>query len=290
MSVPYSPVTRRLTAFFGLFIVLAVFAVVVYAKSKEAPTTETNPAVEHISLSNFAEKLLSDDQVLMLDIRSKTDYVGEHIPNSISIPSYELSSHLDTLDPFRDWTIVLVCNDQCPEAEKTTKTLHTAGYQEVVTLEGGFEAYKAAELTTASQASLLQDDLVSLLKGIKVPQVDVTELKTRLKDQDILLVDARTSYEFVTGFIPGAINIPLHSLSASVERGLLPRERNIIVYDRVGNLSSISVQALIDQGYSHVLSLKGGIEAWKEGGNEIKLVDSESPEFKELMPVLDLTN
>lgn len=284
-----SPRSRRLTALIALFVALTVFGVIAYIKSKEPVAIQaTTTEIESLTLDDFAQKVLSSDQVMILDVRSKTDYITSHIPNSVSIPSYELGTRTDELELFRDWEIIIVCNStDCQEIAAAVRTLKTNGFEKLFFLEGGFAAYAAADLSTASQAQLIQDDLLSILKSISVPEISVDEFK-KLSKGSVTLLDVRTPYEFVTGFIPEATNIPLHAMSESIAQGLVTKDKPIIVYDRVGNRSEIAAQSLLDAGFSDVKSLTGGIEAWKESGGELELVAADSAEFQQRIPVLEV--
>jgi rhodanese-related sulfurtransferase len=100
---------------------------------------------------------------------------------------------------------------------------------------------------------------------VPVPRISREELKQRLDGgQTPVLVDARLKYpyEHSTVKLPGAIRwVPAEH--AGEQRPLLPRDREIVVYDSDPNeLASSHVAAeLIRQGYRAV-ALKGGIADW----------------------------
>lgn len=88
------------------------------------------------------------------------------------------------------------------------------------------------------------------------------ELQTILqKEKDLLLVDVREPDELAdTGFIPGAVNIPV----GQVEKNLnsLPKTGKLIIYCRTGRRSASVADFLAGKGYTNVYNLEGGIVGW----------------------------
>ena len=63
----------------------------------------------------------------------------------------------------------------------------------------------------------------------EVPRISREDLKDRLDNGEaILVVDARTSYEFETGHIAGAISVP--SLEVESRLDEFPRDQDIVFY------------------------------------------------------------
>ncbi|HEY8380364.1 MAG TPA: NifU family protein [Nannocystis sp.] len=91
-------------------------------------------------------------------------------------------------------------------------------------------------------------------------------LKARLAENPkILLLDVREPAEWAeTGIIPGARTIPLGQLDGAAE---LDPAGVWITYCRSGKRSMRAAEQLRARGFRSVVSLRGGIEAWKaEGG------------------------
>ena len=76
---------------------------------------------------------------------------------------------------------------------------------------------------------------------------------------DFLLLDVRTLAENAAQAIEGSYLIPIHELPARI--GELPRERDIVVYCRIGNRSAYACMYLARLGY-RVKNLDGGIRVW----------------------------
>jgi len=73
------------------------------------------------------------------------------------------------------------------------------------------------------------------------------------------ILDVRTPTEFAGGSIPGAVNIPLDDLRDSL--GRLPRDREILVYCRVGLRGYIGARILSQHGF-RAQNLSGGLVTW----------------------------
>lgn len=268
----------------GVVIVAGVWGWLQRGSSAVLPTAPETPT---ISVADLAQAAIDGDQVLVLDVRPKTDFLASHVPSAVSMPSYEILRSSDELERFAGWSTVIICGaTDCAELEQATRDLRLLGFQDLHELEGGMAAYQAADLTLSSQAKLIQDDLVNVLRDIEVPTITVAELRER---DDVLLVDTRTPFEFATGFIAGAIDLPLYTTQVAIDEGHYGRktdERTIVVYDRAGNRSRIAAQSLIDAGFKNVLSLEGGIEAWELDGGELTFPAEDGSDLNQLIPTL----
>jgi len=69
------------------------------------------------------------------------------------------------------------------------------------------------------------------------------------------LVDVRTTQEFATGHVDGAINIPVSQLSSKLKR-LGQKRKPLVVYCRSGSRSGHAVSFLREQGFKRVLDMK----------------------------------
>lgn len=78
------------------------------------------------------------------------------------------------------------------------------------------------------------------------------------------LLDVRTTEEYVTGRIPGAVNIPLQELPARIDD--LPHDRPIVVVCGHGMRSLMAVEFLAEQGFSELYNLVEGTAHWIERG------------------------
>ena len=68
-----------------------------------------------------------------------------------------------------------------------------------------------------------------------------------------VFIDVREPYEFQTGHVKDAINIPLHEISEKPELlNQIPQNATLVVYCVSGNRASFAVEILKDLGYKNV--------------------------------------
>ena len=79
-----------------------------------------------------------------------------------------------------------------------------------------------------------------------------------LIEKNAVIIDVRTGSEFATGYIDGAINIPVDTIS-SIN---YDKDTVIILYCASGMRSTRAAQTLVDLGYTNVYNLDGGLINW----------------------------
>lgn len=91
------------------------------------------------------------------------------------------------------------------------------------------------------------------------------ELRRRLKDDVVTLLDVRPDDEFAAGHLPKAINIPLRELPRRL--GELPRNREIVAYCRGAYcvLAYEAVALLRKRGFT-AMRLEDGFPEWRAAG------------------------
>jgi len=99
--------------------------------------------------------------------------------------------------------------------------------------------------------------------------VGFEELKSRVADGIVTVIDVRPPDEFEAGHVPGAVNIPLAELSARLDE--LPASNQIVAYCRGPwcVLAYEAVALLRTRGYE-ARRLDGGLPEWRLAG---ELVD-----------------
>ena len=91
--------------------------------------------------------------------------------------------------------------------------------------------------------------------------ITVRELKDRLdKGDQVFLLDVREPHEFSMAKIEGSTLIPLGTLPQSLNQ--LDPADEIVALCHKGMRSADAVGFLLQQGFSNVKNLVGGIDAW----------------------------
>jgi adenylyltransferase/sulfurtransferase len=96
-----------------------------------------------------------------------------------------------------------------------------------------------------------------------VPDISVQELKQRLDAGEALqLVDVREPWECAIVSLPAARQIPLQQLPQRLQE--LSKEGAVVAMCKSGGRSRRAAQFLQSAGFSQVVNLAGGIDAWIE--------------------------
>jgi rhodanese-related sulfurtransferase len=103
-------------------------------------------------------------------------------------------------------------------------------------------------LTPVSQEALIE----RLDDGAKAPYV----------------LDVRTADEYVSGHVPGAVNIPHDQLASRLAE--VPKDRDVVIYCRSGRRAMLAGEVLADNGYARLEHLQGDITAWVDQGRPVE--------------------
>jgi rhodanese-related sulfurtransferase len=97
----------------------------------------------------------------------------------------------------------------------------------------------------------------------RIKEVDFSELDPPGLNGTIYL-DVREPAEFSNGHIEGALLLPRLEIEAKVASVIPNKNTPIVAYCAIGHRSAIAADTLQDLGYTHVVSLKGGLQALGE--------------------------
>ena len=100
--------------------------------------------------------------------------------------------------------------------------------------------------------------------------VNVSEAKQMIEtNPSLVILDVRTLEEYNEGHIENAVLIPVSELESRLDE--LDIEDEILVYCRSGVRSATASQILVDNGFTGVYNMLGGITAWKNAGYWIEI-------------------
>ena len=97
-----------------------------------------------MDIENVKQKLDAKEDVLLLDVRSAADYVGEqgHVDGSLLIPLEELSSRLSEIESFQEKTVMTICRTDRRSA-KAAQILAKHGFADVHVVKQGMTDWNA---------------------------------------------------------------------------------------------------------------------------------------------------
>ncbi len=103
-----------------------------FLRQTKARIRETDPAGAQVMLSQGA---------VLLDVREPDEFVQGAVQDSIHIPRGHLESNVENLLPNKQATVVVMCAGGVRSAF-AAQTLQEFGYQDVVSMDGGFNLWK----------------------------------------------------------------------------------------------------------------------------------------------------
>lgn len=100
----------------------------------------------------------------------------------------------------------------------------------------------------------------------------VADAKTRIREISVpdardaaaVWVDVRDVEQFDAESIPGAVSIPLEELEQRLGDVVDDKSAQVVAYCNTGKRSALATDLLQNLGYTNVVSLEGGIEAYKQ--------------------------
>jgi|SRR6185436_13253801 len=94
-------------------------------------------------------------------------------------------------------------------------------------------------------------------------EISVEELKARRdRGENPLVLDVREAWELQLASLPGVVHVPMNEVPARIAE--FSREAETIVMCHAGGRSMRVAQFLVNQGFTNVVNLAGGIAAWSE--------------------------
>ena len=114
----------------------------------------------------------------------------------------------------------------------------------------GSQSATASSSTTAAAGSVVT--------------LTVQEFATQSSKGTIL--DVRTAGEVAQGKIEGALVIDYYSPNFLDQVSQLPKDQEVYLYCAVGARSEEAARLLVQQGYTKVFHLQGGIQGWSQEG------------------------
>ena len=97
----------------------------------------------------------------------------------------------------------------------------------------------------------------------KVPYIAVAELKNLQQKNKVVILDSRELVEFKVSHIEGAKLVGYNHFRLSSLPDNVDKKTPIVVYCTLGVRSGVIANQLIENGYTDVKNLYGGISEWK---------------------------
>ncbi len=179
--------------------------------------------------------------LLVVDLRSREDYVHAHIAGTLSVPM-DNTMFSTYVGWFVDYTRPMYFIAPDAEAvEPILIALRAIGIDDV-------PGYFLPEVVSGDTATM--------------PTFTAQELAERMQENGLMVLDVRGVTEFVKGHLPSAINIPLGYLPRHLDQ--LPQDRLIVTNCASGYRSHVAASLLRKLGFTDVANLREGESVWAE--------------------------
>lgn len=196
-----------------------------------------------LSVEDFKSK--ATEGALMLDVRHQSDFVKGHIPGSIFIGlDGGFAPWVGALIRDIDQEIILIVAEE--RAEEAVTRLSRIGYDNSAGyLAGGIEAWKNAnnEIDT-------------------IETISVTDFESKLKTDDIAILDVRKTGEFSAEHLKNAKNEPLDSINYNMAK--IDPNTKYYIHCAGGYRSVIFESILKSRGIHNFVDVLGGFGAIKK--------------------------
>jgi rhodanese-related sulfurtransferase len=200
-----------------------------------------------------------DPQHVILDVRDRAQSSQAHIEGAVALPTTELQAmtqefitqqkvaQLPGVSDQRAPLVVYADDHTSREALLAYKELRSWGYGNTTVLKGGFSAWQAAGLPTASGPAGTQIVYEKKLAPGAIAPAEFVALQQA--GDGVVLIDVRTEQEAATGLIAGARHIPLEKLEDQIDS--LPRDREVLIYCANGIRAEMAHETLKAAGIAN---------------------------------------
>ena len=228
---------------------------------------------DHLSPEALQRLLAGSTPFAFIDVREAGEYNSSHIAGASLLSRRQLEFHLPLAVPFTG-THVVICDDDGRRAALAAATLEGMGYTHVSVLAGGINRWVSDNHPTEWGSNVPSKDFGEKVEVVHhVPEIDATELHTRLGRGDkLIILDTRTPEEYRRFCIPGGRSVPGGELAlriTDITRDLAP-DTTVIVNCAGRTRSIIGTRMLQRMGLTNVYGLKNGTSGWVLAGHQLE--------------------
>ncbi|KKP68779.1 MAG: Sulfurtransferase [Candidatus Moranbacteria bacterium GW2011_GWE1_35_17] len=254
--------------FIGMGLILAIL---LFAASKNFLDKKNNPEIKkttkeeayidysYITSLELNSKIIAGEPVALLDIRDSVNFEKNHIENSTNISPANFDQTLGKID--KNQIVVIIGYDYAKKSDVAAiiKKMKTdLEFKNVLALSGGIIGW-----AEEGNQIISGGNTESAIDWSKIDYIIPEQLKLALDNNyPVFILDTRSSSQYATGHIPGAINIPLAELEK--RRTEISSLDEILVYGASTEDDFKAGVKLNDLGFLATYTLKGGFASWKE--------------------------
>ena len=150
---------------------------------------DARKVVPEVSVDQVKQRIAGNGrEVHLLDVREREEYREGHLANAVSVPRGFLEMKIEETIPDRDAEIIAYCQGGT-RSLIAAKILKDMGYNNVVSMSGGFGAWKGAGNAWKADRQFTTDQLQRYSRHFLLPEVG-EEGQAKLLDAKVLLIGA----------------------------------------------------------------------------------------------------
>jgi glyoxylase-like metal-dependent hydrolase (beta-lactamase superfamily II)/rhodanese-related sulfurtransferase len=136
--------------------------------------------------------------------------------------------------------------------------------QDAIVHRESVRATAAHSVAQTSKRMTTGPEMVAAAKQ-HITEVSVDATKQLIRESNITVVDVREESEYAAGHIDKALALPRGVLEFKIGNfpELADKSQAVLLYCRTGGRSALAAQTLHALGYTNVVSMAGGFEAWQ---------------------------
>ena len=101
----------------------------------------------------------------------------------------------------------------------------------------------------------------------RITECTIADIKPKFDaGEKFFLVDVREESEYAAGHLPGAVHLGKGVIERDIEQAIPDTSAEIVLYCGGGYRSALAADNLQKMGYTNVISMDGGVRAWREAG------------------------
>jgi len=150
---------------------------------------DARQVVPEVTVDQVKQRIAGNGkQVHLIDVREKEEYREGHLPGAVSVPRGFLEMQIEEKVPDRDAEVIAYCQGGT-RSLIAGKILKDMGYRNVVSMTGGFGAWKGGGNQWTADRQFSQDQLQRYSRHFLLPEVGEAG-QAKLLDAKVLLIGA----------------------------------------------------------------------------------------------------
>lgn len=235
--------------------------------------------VTHMSAPELARRRAAGEDVVVVDVRSREEYLRGHVPGTYHIAGGNLLVDGPRL-PLKDGTTLVVSCAGRTRGILGAKLLHDNGFDNVYALENGVMGWflsghdiaegPGLEVPAPASAARVEriqraTDALASTEGVRRCSLE-TFRDVYDSDRAFYLLDVRLPEEFQAGHVPRAISLPLGQMALAHENFLAVRVAPVFLISDDDPRPVWAASLLQQLGFHDVSVLDGGLQRWRDSG------------------------